>query len=205
MIAATGSRSALLVGAAFVLAAYILSGGHGRSARRHGWIVGAGLVILTATALAFVAVNRLDTASPLAIRQAAWSEGVRQFLGRPWLGEIGNSSATSQRNLATVMLADGRAIHATHAHNFWIEAARRFGVLGLAAATILSVAVGLVTWRRRNARLTAFVAGIFVLCCVDLALFDPSVVAVTVATVLAFPPPEITRAGMDSSAATGAG
>lgn len=111
-------------------------------------LIGAGAAVLLARALPQLAELRLLSSNQITARSDIWSAAWEAFLAHPWrgLGERGFS-------LYWATNYGGEAVQ--HAHNYWLESAASYGVLGLVSS--LALALGLLVYAARTGGAPAFI------------------------------------------------
>lgn len=178
----TGSRAALLgTGVGLLWLFWLqLPGGRRRLAfsALGVFTAGAGIVWTQATPPAL----RLFSLSETTARRNIWAAAGEAFAAHPWrgLGAGGFPAYWAE-------LQSGEAVQ--HAHNWWLEFAANYGVLGFLFALGLSFAISLVAWRSGGARALALVGGVLVMNLFDTTFLYGGVVFTVALTLGAFRDP----------------
>lgn len=160
----TGSRAALagvVVGLLWLACLWI----PGR--RRAGLALSAlllgGAALLLAQFWSPLGTLRLLSFSEITSRSDIWRAAWDAFVAHPWrgLGAGGFSAYWAETH-------GGEAVR--HAHNFWLESAASYGVLGLLSSSALSLALVHLAFRWGGARALALVGGVLVMNVFDTTL-----------------------------------
>lgn len=146
----TGSRTALL---ALVLGGFSLT--LLRHSRNRRWVAPT-LAVAALTVLALVAVTLTPglrkpswltfNEGQVTPRTAIWSAGIAAFASHPLTGLAGASETFATYWRSSPHNRTGEKL--THAHNFWLELAARYGLVGAFAALWMTGGILLLAWRQ---------------------------------------------------------
>lgn len=183
----TGSRAALVgVVAGLLWLGWLALPKHRRLKRTYLGLVllvavgGAGLLLL-AQFWPRLAALRLLSLSEVTSRSDIWQAALSAFAAHPWSG-------LGAGGFARYWAAEHSGEAVQHAHNFWLEAAVSYGVLGLVSALALTLGLLLLAQRWGGIRALALVGGVLVMNLFDTTLFYSGVLFPLMLTLAAFRP-----------------
>lgn len=125
---------------------------------------------------------RLLSLSEITSRSDIWETAWRAFLSQPWqgLGAGGFRAYWAGSH-------GGEAVQ--HAHNYWLEAAASYGVLGLISALALGLGLLALAFRWGGARAAGLVIGVLVMNLFDTTLSYAGVLLTLMLALATFKPP----------------
>ena len=159
----TGSKTAFLVSLAFGSVFIFLLAKRKATTRPFllGMLalsLGAGIVV--SYGVTFPDINHAQALSRPTIWQVAWNA----FLDHPLTG------LPQQDFLAYFQMHHPEAPIVAHAHNFWLDFAAKYGLLGLASSLILTYFISAFAWQKARWHGLIFVSGFWVLQLFDYTL-----------------------------------